>query len=287
MPAPNLPAPTVQNPYGPMFTFAQGEVAPPAAVYVTPTDQIQIWIRNPSVSATIHLHYRLVNPDGMVTVNKLSFSCQSTGTSAFIKTIPPSEGFLLSLVIFAPAISRGQVYARVFLVPGSNSDEQVLAHMLVQGYVSDDDRLAFPTSPSESSLSGRGWLHTILFSNPAPGANFSTAVPAGVHWLLRAVFFELATDNNAGNRVMTVNLVDGSGNVLGEFPAPATVPASNSAKYSLAPGCNALNVSGAQSAGLPMDLILPPGFQVAFVGVSGAGDQISFPQLTVEEYVGQ
>lgn len=287
------PTPTAASnsqgaPYGALVKFAMGDVKPPASVYVSATDEIQIWIRNPNFAATVHCHYRLINPSGELITNRVTFTCQSSGNTPFVRTVAPSEGFLLSMVIFAPAVSRGQVFARVFLVPGNNSDEQTLAHLLVAGYVSDDDRLGFPQSQTESSLSGRGWLRDITVPGLPAGGTWSVTVPAGVHWLIRAIRESFTASAVVAARLLLLEVLDPSSIATAITQAPQTIAAGETWTLSVAPGLNNLSTAPRMTSGFPEELIVPGGWSIAGDCLNeDIGDRFLAALITVEEWVGQ
>lgn len=287
MPYPTVAAPG--NPYGPQTTFRTENVLPPSAVYVGPDDAIVIYIRNPSVSATIFVNYRLLSPDGNIVPNSQSFTCLSVGATPFIYPISPTEGYLMSLSLFAPTTSRGQVFARVFLQRGTNQPTPVIDQVLLQGYVSDDDRLGYPQSPTESALSGRGWVHKFVGTTPAPGVDWNITVPPGVRWKLKAVATTFTASAAVANRLTTFDIADPAFSTMGLISPNALIAASQQFFFAWGEGlayCD--NPFTFLSIPIFTDLVLGPGWHFGAQTFNlQAGDQWSIPVCFVEEWVAQ
>lgn len=287
MPYPTVAAPG--NPYGPQTTFRTENVLPPSAVYVGPDDAIVIYIRNPSLSATIFVNYRLLSPDGTIVPNSQSFTCKSVGAVPFIFPISPTEGYLMSLSLFAPTTSRGQVFARVFLQRGTNQPTPVIDQVLLQGYVSDDDRLGYPQSPTESALSGRGWVHSNLGPNTPAGQDWVITVPPGVRWKLKGVQNGLTAAAGGANREVTFTVSDPNFLNMGLIPPAQAQASPNSFDYVWGEGLayNPL-ISFAQSVPIFTDLVLGPGWHFGTITLSlQPGDQWGSPAYFVEEWCAQ
>lgn len=287
MPYPTVAAPG--NPYGPQTTFRTENVLPPSAVYVGPDDAIVIYIRNPSLSATIFVNYRLLSPDGTIVPNSQSFTCLSVGATPFIYPISPTEGYLMSLSLFAPTTSRGQVFARVFLQRGTNQPTPVIDQVLLQGYVSDDDRLGYPQSPTESALSGRGWVHRVQGVQPAAGADFNITVPPGVRWKIKSVLAQLNANTSIGTLEVVFTISDPSFSLMCFIPPGAVQATPNDFIYTWGEGINYTSlVSFAQSVPLFNDLVLGPGwhFGTQTLGILAPAFW-GVPNCYVEEWVAQ
>ncbi len=285
MPLPaELPA---QNPYGPLVSFQTDKILPPSALYIGPNDSIVINVSNPSITVTLTVWYRILRPDGTLIATRQVFtSSNPPGVLNF--SIPPAEGFLLSMVIQATGLSRGQCFVRAFLAPGGLAQTvSTLAHMFLQGYSSNIDLLCFPQSLAESSLGGRGWLRDIQVAN-VTGTSWSLTVPAGVHWLVRAITFNFIASSAVSTRTIRAQVLDPAGNNTFVVAAPATVVASSFTIYTFAPGLTSASLSGVQTAGFASELIVPVGWFLAASAVAGdAADQFSNIFVTVEEWVGQ
>lgn len=275
------------NPYGPLITFQSQNILPPSAIYVGPNDSIFLQVFCPTISTTVNLYWRFLRPDGTLMVNSDAFNVTPTGGGVFTTSIPPSEGFLLSMVASGLAMSRGQCFIRAFLNPGGLQSAPLFPHLFLQGYVSVVDAVAFPQSPLESSLTGRGWLRDL--SGPG-GAGIVPviAVPAGVHWLLRAARYNVTTDAVVGNRFAALSIIDPTATRTFVQWAPAAIPATTAMIFNFAPGAQATSNVSEQTAGAPADLIVPAGWSIAGrMFNQDPGDVTGNIFVTVEEFVGQ
>lgn len=286
MPLPDLAA--TQNPYGQLVTFKVSDVLPPSAVYVGPNDQIFLQLLIPTLTAVqVTISYRLLRAsDGQLVSTVVTQ--QITGPAfPFRLFIPPTEGYLLALMVQSNNVSRGQIYCRVFIDQGQLGAVGNLVGMLVQGYLSITDVLVYPGSVFESSLNGRGWLRTLSQGAVNQAPNVFT-VPANVHWKIRAVNFTYSASATVASRQPYVAANDAGGNQLWFQLAPFTVPANNIGLMACAPGLTQSVNGTTASAGLGDDFILTPGFTISGNALAIiAGDQVGPMIITVEEFVGQ
>lgn len=284
MPIPS--AATRGAPYGPLITFENQNILPPSAIYVAPQDNIFLLIRCPTLGCQLSIAYRLLTPAGELIATNTDLIAPATSGGDFRYLIPPSEGFLLSLVMGGQQVSRGQCFVRAFLAPGGAQASMIFAHLFLQGYVSTEDHLGFPSSPSESSLNGRGWLKTYLA--PANTGSFvNSVVPAGAHWIVRAVNYTMTTSATVGTRTPVLYGTDTNLNNLFFQLSPLALAASQTGQTCFAPGLTQQAQGGQASAGLPVDFMMGPGQLLQGGAIAGLGtDQYGPMIVTVEEYVG-
>jgi len=284
---PTVASPTA-NPYGPLTTFKTENVLPPAAVYLGPQDSILVSCFSPSLSAAVTVCYRLLTPQGKIITSQQVFTNPASPFGGGI-TIPPSEGYLLSLTVQCGAAARGQMFVRVFLM-GSQvlTAASPIDQLLAQGYTTGRDTVAYPQVAPENSLSGRGWLHSVTIAAPAPGAFWSQTVPAGVRWILKSVQTGITTSAVVGNRVPLVSIEDTGSNVLANMLGPGVITASQAFNLSWFDGGAFQTIGVFMEAPTVRDCILSPGYLIAGnFGSLGAADQFTATQLFVEEWVSQ
>lgn len=282
-----MPLPLVApagNPYGPLVHFRTQGIFPPTAVYVGPSDSIEFEARSPSVTTTVTVTLRILTPQGEIKEIPQTFVVATVGTGVFTHAIPPTEGFILTAHASADNASRGQCFVKMELIKNPGQGQVLLGALLIQGYLSADDHLSYPQSPTESSLNGAGWVHTIAIANPAAGADWFTQVPSGVRWRVRGLTARLTTSAVAGARAVALKLQDAGvleWTIIG--PANNQGP-SQGVTYSWAPGLTPAFVLD-QTIGLPADVIMPALFvmQTQTVGMD-VGDQWSAIRLLIEEY---
>lgn len=283
MPIPdNLPA---QNPYGSIVSFSSQNVQPPSAIYLSPSDALVLQLFAATADSTVTMQYRILRPDGELVSSTVTVSTNFAGSFKTVKVIPPTEGFLLSLVLLSSGFLRGQCYAQVFLSPdGAQANIPTLAHLVVQGYVSVYNALTFPQSVPENELAGRGWLRDVVMI-PTLGGPTVLTVPNQVRWLIRACTFIFNCDGTAGNRQLTVNVIDPTGFITAFTNLPTILTAGQTAQCTVAPGLPISAMPQSQTSGFPNDLLVAAGWKVQITsGFFGALDEAFNGRLTVEEF---
>jgi hypothetical protein len=103
----------------------------------------------------------------------------------------------------------GKCFAIVELVRGRAGAVQPLGTLL-EGYVSDVQRLAWPGSPLRSSVDTPGVSSIITGTDPAAGSECLDTVPAGARWEVLAWFATLVASAAVANRVVTLIIDDGA-----------------------------------------------------------------------------
>lgn len=130
-----------------------------------------------------------------------------------------------------------------------------------------------------SFTSGQASTTELSPANPAAGATdvLVFTVPAGQTALLNSLTFTLVTDATVGNRVVRVEIRDGSGNVITRIPCLTADPASTTSNVSVFLGSAGTGTaSGSTTAALP-NLVMQAGWTVHITetGTVGAADQFS------------
>jgi len=272
------------NPYGPLITFQTEGIPPPGAVYVGPTESLLIFMWSASVVSTALVVFRLLTPQGEIKFEQYQISGQSAGGIPIQLLIPPSEGFLLSCVVSGTNTQRGQCYVKLLTAIGSPTSLQV-TQLLAQGYVSTFDSMSYPESPTESSISGRGWLNGVFTAAPAAGTDIGITVPAFRRWRLIGFAASLNTSAAAGMRQPTFSIADpaGTGDAM-NFPTP-TVGPSFSGTVTWGAGAGQIATPNVLQGSLPVDVLVSGGWAIgtSTFGLQ-AGDQWGASTLFVEEW---
>jgi len=275
-------------PYGPLVSFLTQNILPPGAVYVSPNDVVELIARSPTVATNIQMTVRFLSPAGIVTSSLYTATIATAGTATQSVQMTPQEGFILSVQVVANNASRGQCFVKLQLHQNPAGGDPTLGALLLQGYVSADDHLSYPQSPTESSLNGRGWIHVVSLANPGAGSEWSVTVPAGVRWQVRAINATLQTSAAVANRTPCVRIVPlalGSGILT---PVGTAQAASLVLLYSWWNGAYPLSTGTLQSAPLPTQLLLPAASVVtSFTNNLQVADAWTNISLDIEEWVGQ
>jgi hypothetical protein len=277
------------QPTGPLVTFRSQDIFPPTALYVGPGDALHFEFKTPGFTGNAFLAIRFLSPQGEIIPEFYTLQVTASNVANSVMHIPHAEGFILSAVISAGAQSRGQAFAQLKLHIGGGSGQEVHAHILCQGYLTAYDSLAYPLSPPESSISGRGFPLVLVFGPPFPTAFAIVTVPAGRRWIIRGANCRLVTSAVVGNRTMNLTIDDGGAGDNGII-AYATMPqaANLQVDYSWGGGLTTTTQVAFQNMGLPNELALLAGWRLLF-GPEGLqlGDQVGGPKILVEEFIAQ
>lgn len=210
--------------------------------------------------------------------NHTTNSDRSIATSSFsFNSIPR----FLTAKAANTGLKRGQCYVKISL----RAEGNVIA-CLARGYISDTSVLMFPDGPNEATNSGRGFIRSILGTDPAAGADISETVPTGAAWRLRAFYFTLVCDATVVTRVPYLVLDDGSAIYARQQPV-ASITAGLTAIVTFSEnGATGGNGTFATPGFIPTDLLLPAGHRIRSATLNlQAGDNISAPQYLVEEFI--
>lgn len=128
----------------------------------------------------------------------------------------------------------------------------------------------------------------VPIANPAAGADWTQAVPAGVAWEVLSIEAQLLTSAVVANRNALLRVRDPDGREAVRI-APAVVQAASlPVVYTYLPGFGAIASEAGQQLPLPSPLLyLPSGWQVgSLTTLLDVGDQWSAIVLTVREWSG-
>lgn len=268
------------------ITFRRFRVQPPTVFYVTLDDVLELNVWTPNATSTVQVSLRMQTPEGVIVPRfETHVVTATTGTTPATKRYVNCEGFLLSASIFSNA-PRGQCFVMLRIRRGLGSQDVTAGDIIVQGYPGVSGGIAFPTSPNASPLDGRGLMRSVTVANPAAGAEFSQAVPAGVHWILRSVKAVLTSSAVAGNRVARLKIADGAANVLILSSANVNQAASLAFTFNWFNGAFPSAAGPTVEVGIPGDLRLLPTWTIGtLTTLIDVGDQYSAIVLGVEEFI--
>jgi len=176
---------------------------------------------------------------------------------------------------------RGQCYVKVSL-----RIEGVVVATLFGGYITETSSVAFPNGVIEDSKSGIGHIRSITGTDPAAGSNISETVPTGALWRPISVKFTIVCDATVISRGIILVFTDGTNELFRTF-TNSTVPAGTTLTASFADiGTVATGLSNANMGVFSSATLLPAGFTIATsINNLQAGDNLSAPQLLVEEWI--
>lgn len=134
---------------------------------------------------------------------------------------------------------------------------------------------------------GAAFSQVLRVPSPAAGAGF-TYTNDGYYWeYVDSLSFQLATDGNAGNRLVDLTVQDGNGVTIATVPPAAATTASKTAQYTYLD--NYSQTTGATDGPFlntfPGVFLQPEYKIVVTIGAVQVGDQISDIRLYAERFV--
>jgi hypothetical protein len=282
---------TEDHPFYPLYRalvdFKQSHVQPPSQYYVTRDDVLQLTVATPIVATDVQLSLRFMSAQGEILPRFEEFTVQPTGATPAVLKFQNAEGYLVSASILTPDAPRGQCFVSLAIRRGGGTADKTFGDVLIQGYPGAVGGIAYPQTPNESALAGRGRMRSIVVTVPAAGADFTVTVPAGVQWILRALTGTLTTAIAVVNRQASVEVTDATPHVLLRSASSVLQVASLADVYSWFAGGAADTAAPVLNAGLPEEFRCLAGWIIKSVtaGIQAA-DQWTAITLTVEEFIG-
>jgi hypothetical protein len=280
--------PLARGIYGPVTRFSIVGVQPPATGYLGPSDQLSVSVLSPNATARFSLSLRYLDLQGNVQPLLVEIATPATGVTPAVTAIQLAEGFLLSAVAYNGNLQRGQCWVQFVVLRQKADATIVVADVLLQGYVSATDYVAWPGTPQLSSLDGRGALLTY----PGAGGGVDTAVtitvPPGVRWHVRGCSCDIAGLAAAAQTEALLLAMDAAGNVISGSTGLMGIilPALAATAIVFGRGATPFFSAGATVAGSLPELLLRAGDVLSLIlDVSPGGVTYSNFQVNVEEYV--
>lgn len=258
----------------------------PSAFYTQLEDHLRITSFNSLTGVELQVRTRWLLWDGRRQAGS-DRHVPNTDRTAATTFIPAPDGWLLGCEVIATVAAPrvGQCFVVVDVVRGSASTAFPL-HTLVQGYVTDTSRLAYPGSPIAASIAGPGVLRSITGTDPAAGAEVSETVPTNARWRPLALTVALVTAVAAANREVSLVLDDGA-NIYARVPSGFTQVASLTRTYSTFHHAPRNTIAQDNTLNFPLPrLDMQGGHRIRTVTTNlQAGDDFGAPQLLVEEWI--
>lgn len=254
-------------------------------------ENLRVRSANSLAGVVIGIQGRLLQSDGTITPFVLT-STPPSDRSILTQDFPLGPGTLLTLTAFAiaGAPQRGQTFVQVQVIQGLGGATITLGTLL-QDYVTSFQQLAWPGSPIQNSLDGRGTIVRTTVAQPAPGALGAFSLPAGTRWRIQAVTLELDTSAVVATRKPYLQFVAGA-TVLVYYVAIAATVASRASFYSWTTGGNGGAQASASGASQWCTTALGPdtymrGGDGCFMVVADidAGDQLKNIIVIAEEWL--
>lgn len=237
--------------------------AAPFQFVSTGEDSLRITSVSSLVNAHVKIQARRSLPDGSITADVWDHTPNSNRT-AKTDDFSIAPGAILNLVAFESSGTGayGQVWVTVQLIRGAGAAAVVLG-ILVEGYITQAQPVAWPGSPLMTSFEGPGLLREVASAAPAVGVNPVLLVPSGARWELMTATVQLVTSVAGGNRQAVMNLDNGI-IPLAISVNPGLQGPSTTQNWFWTQGLtlSALISLGANVAGLPLSYRMLPGNRI-------------------------
>lgn len=245
-------------------TFTFKEVAPPSPLYIQRDDQLGIRAftqisSGDIVTITARLLLAPFNRTGqpdvkptldpgadpqasnLITQVTLTLQVAAGGTSFYGNVTSLlqalSEGYLLGIAaVSSNASRRGQTFVSVFLNRGQSGFNITGASQpLFSDWVVGVNVTGWPGGRIVNSSESTGLLQAVAVTNPGAGADWSFTIPSNARMRISSFFAVLTTSAVAGNRIVRVQILQGSF-LVWQAAAGIVIPASTACSVAGAPG---------------------------------------------------
>ena len=182
----------------------------------------------------------------------------------------------------AVPVLRGRFYVRISILW-----DDVAIKRLSAGYITDSKTMNYPPGIFEDFLSGKGYVTTVVGSDPAAAAEALETVGSNLVIKLLSMRINLVADANAANRRVGLRFDNGT-NVFHQEKAGAVQTASTTVQYCsfLGSGKDGAQLNLTLAFPLPEDLLLYEGyrFYTATNNIQ-AGDNYGAPVYVRESWL--
>jgi hypothetical protein len=273
---------------GPIASADNRVITAPFQFYVTGEDKLRIRSVCSIAAVTLQFRARFVDEKGKIQAE--SWTHQPNSNRTLATTVQSmGVGALLNLDVFASVggILVGQCFVIVDVVRGDAGTGFPLGVML-QGYVTTTQSLAWPGSPIVTSTFGEPAIREISGTQPGAGGNISEVVPTGARWELICLYTRLTTSAAAGTRQPALRLSTPAGPLYMVSPLSAGIAASQVMDITWGQGMPAANIAAwhGQTAPLPNGQKLMAGdFITTSTLAIDAADQYDQVTYSVREWL--
>lgn len=192
----------------------------PSSIRMTPRDKIHVSYYS-SVVTTLYMTAYFYS-EREKQVKDISLPDTITGSARAEQTLtwsPKENGELVGFDCFTNTAKRGQTYVLVSIRFHGNRGLG-----LIKGYVSTTYDLNWTAgfADFEDSVQGMGYRYQYYSASAgAVGSNWAFGPPTNTKWRVTQVKFVLTTDANVANRLVHIEVTDGTAVYWTSFPAPA------------------------------------------------------------------
>lgn len=258
-----------------------------SAVYLSGEDALKVTVFNALTSVVVRLTGRFLPVDSARVQVFARDLTPTTDRAASTLILPLGEGWLLDagLIVSTGAPQVGQTFGVVSVQRGVGGAALELA-TLVQGYLTQHMRRAWPAAPLASSLDGPGALRSITGTDPAAGVEIAETVPLRARWRVIALQATYVAGIAVANRSPRLIYDDGA-TAFCTSPTESPIVASET-RLCVSSDASAVVVAldGIGAWWMPGQHRLSASARIRTVTTNlQAADNWSAPQLLVEEWI--
>lgn len=268
--------------------FAKQFVQPPSARYLTRDDRLYVLSYAVFTFRTLAIRARILTPAGEVVTLDFAHATSEFARVSKLEGFDLREGFLLDVGVFntGGTIRRGETYVQIGLLRGL-VDTGSFVTTFASGYIEGLGSVFWPDGPVESTIAGKGRLHTFTGTTPAAGADWAETVPTNARWRIRSVRFNVITGATAGTRRVYVKFLDDGPTTIFEVGASVTQSTNATREYNFVPGMAQQNLFAQRVEATLTDfpVLLQAGGIESNIRSLQATDTVTAPTIVVEEWI--
>jgi hypothetical protein len=231
-----------------IVTFGLERVGPPSPIYIQRDDQLVIEVVDFSGPHTVTVRGRQLlapfprggqpdkapTPDPSQTAQSSNLiepfsqdvSTLAGGPASVVKTIPLTEGYLLSATVVETSQStsqRGLVFVRVWINRGTTSALASNAfQLLLADYVTATHMVGWPAGRVVFPTEGPGRIANPVVTTPGAGVDWAFTMPVGMRFRIQSVNAQLVIANAGAARIIRVQIVGQTGVLVWQSAAQQT-----------------------------------------------------------------
>lgn len=290
--------PPEYDPSGPAnsVTFGLSKISPPSPLYIQRDDTLVLTATtNNGALDTVTCNIRMLlapfdgGRSGTVIVPEQAVIPLTAAYTPVSQTVQLSEGYLLSVgVIALSAAQRGTTFVRAQIQRGKTATVNgPVFRTMFADYVTRNQSVGWPDGRVLNTLEGPGSVFNQTNAQPGAGADWAFGFNALSRTRVISFNAQLLTSAVVANRIVRVQVKDGSGNIVYQGSPSAVIPASTTAQVTGLVGLNSA-VTDPQTVNIALPPIILTGAGTT-IGVSTtnlqAGDQWGQQNIYVEQWL--
>jgi hypothetical protein len=203
----------------------------PYQFYLDGQDNLRVNCVNAGGSVRVAIVLRVLRMDGAVAVQSYEL-VPATDRTLSRQDFSLTQGFLLSarVSVLTGTPRWGQTFVLMQIIRGLTGGITPLA-TLIQGYITQNQDLAWPGSALTGSFEQGGVYRRIFGTDPAAGGEINEVVPTGAQWEPLALTATLVCSAAVATRHPSIEYDFGPGSRFVHLQNPQSVGASNATRF--------------------------------------------------------